>query len=267
MDLFQEARWYFTDDARAVWYTSGIQDTLIAPRIPRFGILTQMCQVECGSLLLQRGLVEKNPLMLFADLGNLEYSNPCRRCVEAKYTTSIKELYASIPPTFSFLRDQVRLYITSMKNNGSAANDAQITTAQDIADKLDTLIQTITTDDVVDFYSYYTLRGIYAQVGSVLFKSQYQQYQDLIQACLDAQSDGVAVTCPKLPADLADAEAQKYLAAQADSPFSSITTAGSPFPFWSDPSKGDGGTMFGTNAENQLYPVSGSGVRMSAEII
>jgi hypothetical protein len=92
MDLFKESQWYFdydpvskpdaaadaavkeTDVYRRTWYTELIQARLVNPRIPRFGVMTQLCAPTCQSVLdfrLNSTSPGYAPFRLFADIGNL----------------------------------------------------------------------------------------------------------------------------------------------------------------------------------------------------
>jgi hypothetical protein len=117
--------------------------------------------------------------------------------------------------------------------------------------------------DVVELISYYTARGLYAEIGTKSYTERYNSFQELIEDC-HAQKDELNLTCPILPPDLTPAMARKHLESHADGAFSSFATAGAPFPFWS---KEDGtGALFENNEGATLTPVSGSGLVMSAKI-
>jgi len=91
MDLFQEANWFmdFTgaqsynndtvpaenqDLYRRTWYKDLIQEKLVQPRIPRFGVMTTVCAGQCLSVLGFR-IAQDNRFALFADIGNLVSSS------------------------------------------------------------------------------------------------------------------------------------------------------------------------------------------------
>ena len=264
MDLFQEARWTFSDLERVGYYRNVIQDSLIAPRLPRFGVLTTTCTDQCLALLAYRtnpqalGLdIEPNPLGLFADVGNMEYNDPCRICVEAGYTATIEQLYANIAPGFGALQQQVQGAWNALPD--TEENQEARAQLQDISTKLGTLIATVTKEDVDDFYSYYVARGLYGNLGLQGYKAGYNQFGELIGTC-----QALNLTCPPSPDQVDDAAATAALLNHADNVFSSVTASGAPFPFWSEP---DGtGSLFGANQAGILHPVSGSGVDMSAPI-
>lgn len=92
MDLFQEARWFFDyngpesvpaheyvpapkqDLYRRTWYNELIRKLLVAPRIPRFGVMTTVCAPACQFVLGYRLTPDSpgySPFSLFADIGNL----------------------------------------------------------------------------------------------------------------------------------------------------------------------------------------------------
>ena len=51
MDLYQEAGWTFTEMDRVEYYRNGIQELLIKPRLPRFGIMRSDCTEPCAFVL------------------------------------------------------------------------------------------------------------------------------------------------------------------------------------------------------------------------
>jgi hypothetical protein len=118
------------------------------------------------------------------------------------------------------------------------------------------LADAIDSNDVVEFYFYYALRNVYPDVGASILIEDYARLQGAIMMC--EQGEEVAgITCPT--ANLTSAQAGVLLRNWSDNVFSSVSTAGSPFPFWS---KGDGtGELFKGNS-----PVGGSGINMSGTI-
>jgi hypothetical protein len=259
MDMFEEARWTFSTFDRVAWYRSVVQDLLIGPLLPRFGILANDCPRQCIGLLLLR---LRNPIALFADIGNMEFNNPCRMCIEEKYTLRVEELYASIAPTFGVLGAEALRYNDSLED--SEENAETKNELQDIASKLGQLAVSVTKDDVVAFYSYYVTRSLYAQLGTSEYMAGYEAFDPLIQACI-ATKDVLDMVCPEPYSEMTEPKAQEHLAKHADSSaFSGVNSAGSPFPFWAG--RDGTGAMFGKNAESTLFPVSGSGIDMSADI-
>ena len=270
MDLFQEARWTFTAPDRVQYYQT-IQDLLIAPRLPRFGILRSACAEACAFVLSYRTdpqaigypAAVANPLALLADVGDLEYNDPCRICIESNYTATIQELHASIPPTFSYLHQQVLRARNALDNN-EENKDAWIQ-LDEIATNLAKLTNgTVSADDVVDFYSFYVARELYGELGVEAYMENYALFNESITSC-QAFGGWLSLTCPLHPSKIDTAMATKDLLNHADNVFSSVTTSGAPFPFWSEPD-GTGSLLKANNVTGSLYPVGGSGINMSAPL-
>lgn len=259
MDLFQESRWTFTVPDKVAWYRGIVQDVLVAPRLLRFGGLTTSCAEPCAEVVGYR-FATGNPLALFADVGNLEYNHVCKICLEASYTETIKQLYGLVRPAFAGLSARVLQFDATLADTDE--NAEQKAANKLIADNLASLSESITTDDVVDFYAYYVTRNLYAQLGAQSYLTQYKSFQQYIEACIGFLGADV---CPTHPDNMTATLASSDLLRHADNTFSSVTTAGAPFPFWS---QGDGtGALFVPNpTTGQFYPVSGSGIDMSGDI-
>jgi len=259
MDLFEESRWAFTVPDKVAWYQNVLLGILVGPRLPRFGTLTSSCAQECQYLLALRTAPEAlglpaeiaNPLALFADLGSMEFNNPCRVCVEEKYDGSIVQLHQLAQGMFTVLSLELMRYKATLVDNEEKA-----TRVQGIIDNVAALAQELTTDDIVEFYSYYTERGLYAQLGAPALLTGYADLRDLVTIC-NQNAIRLELECP--PNTVTLEQAQAYMAAHADSPFSSVSTAGSPLPLWD--SNGD---MFGF--EGGLGAIGGSGIDMSADV-
>lgn len=265
MDFYQEANWYFSDPQRVVWYRGGIQASLLKPRVPRFGAMTRDCATGsanninvCDATIAFRtnpelfGLPAEsaNPLALFADVGNLELSDPCRICIETAYNQTIHGLYDATIASFGVLTAELTRYRTEALADDEAAQaevDALIA-------KTGQLSQSITLEQVDEFYYYYVARGLYAELGAPGYLAGYAQFQQLIEQC----NPIFGMVCPEM--EVTEEQAKAALLNHADNVFSSVTTAGIPFPFWSE---GDGtGFLFGGSS-----PVSGSGIDMSADVL
>jgi hypothetical protein len=314
MDLFQEARWYMdykgpestpvsaTDPApkqdlyRRTWYKDLIQAKLVQPRIPRFGVMTNLCPTQCQDVLGFRLLPTSpgySPFSLFADIGNLvrvslqcfallrfaftnnrkyrflncffsraflisthtfqEMNDPCRMCIEFAYHESIVEIYEGIIPTFQVIAAELARAAAASTDSAKAKDLA------DLAGKAAQLATTLTTNDVTEFYFYYVTRGVYAELGTSAYVANYQN--PFLQAALaTCQQFGAALglVCPDSTTVTAE-EAKAALLRHADNTFSSVTTAGAPFPLWSE---GDGtGALFRGSS-----PVGGSGIDMSQDL-
>jgi len=175
-------------------------------------------------------------------------SDPCRICIETNYTNTITALHKTIGPAFEALTILLSLFASSTTNN----TVAQLT--RDIAAKTEQLVD-ITAEDVDDFFFYYVTRGVYATLGADAYLENYALLNETIAQCEQGAIFGLK--CPPRTIDRATAE--ESLRKHADTAFSSITTAGAPFPLWS---KGDGtGYLF-----EDTLPVGGSGINMSADM-
>jgi hypothetical protein len=144
-----------------------VQDLLIGPLLPRFGVLANDCQLECLGVLFLR---IQNPIELLGDLVNMDFNHPCRMYVEEKYpllVEELEELHVSIAPTFRILRAEVLRYNDSLEDSEENAETKE--ELEGIAKKLGMLITSITKEDVVEFYSYYVTRGLYVQLGTSNF--------------------------------------------------------------------------------------------------
>ena len=260
MDLFKEARWYFSEAQRLKWYKEGIRDLLLKPRLPRFGIMAKQCGRECIRVLFLRQSQSK-PLELFADLGNMEFNDPCRVCIEDKYTTRMEEIFIQVTETFESLSNELLRHDTSLELNQETA--AKKTQLQDLASKLRMLKEGMTHDAIVDFFSYYVARELYSELGADVFMENYKSFEEAIEEC-HAKKDELDLVCPVLPSALTKSRAKTLLLDHADGSFSSVSTAGAPYPFWSN---ADGtGALFAKTSERKLYPISGSGINMSADM-
>eukprot|EP00977_Amphora_coffeiformis_P025775 scaffold22137_cov164-Amphora_coffeaeformis.AAC.1 len=258
MDLFLESRWTFELMDKVAWYRGIVQDTLVAPRLTRFGGLTTTCKDPCQDVVNYR-FSTGNPLALFADVGNLEYNDVCKMCLEASYTATVEKLYEDGPRAFQGLSLQVLAFDATLED--TTENAAQKAENQRIAANLQALAQSMTANDIVDFYSYYVTRGLYAQLGTTGYMQSYKAFEPFIQQCIDS-----GLNCPTHPDDLNSTLAARDLLRHADNTFSSVTTAGAPFPFWS---QGDGtGILFLPNSQTGgFFPVSGSGIDMSGDML
>jgi hypothetical protein len=180
-------------------------------------------------------------------------NDPCRMCIEVAYTKSIEDIYAGLIPTFQ---------VIALELGRAAAASTDPSTAKDLVDlatKAGQLSTTITTNDVEEFYFYYVTRGVYAALGSASYVANYQNpfLQAAIATCLEF-GDVLGLVCPESDT-VTLAEAGAALLRHADNTFSSVTTAGAPYPLWSE---GDGtGALFRGSS-----PVGGSGIDMSQDL-
>jgi hypothetical protein len=263
MDLFQEARWFFDETDRVTWYQEVVRKLLVKPRLPRFGIMQTSCPSECETVLRLRNDTDfakeegyprefAQPLGLFADIGNMELNDPCRDCIETNFETTMQSLQGYVQGAFGVLAMELgRFYQDGIASD--TLNEEGQELVLDLINKTTTLATDTTRAEIEDFYSYYVTRGLYAQLGVGSYLAGYQQLQGFLESC----NETAGLVCP--PTTATPADAQQALLNHADNVFSSVTTAGSPLPMWSE---GDGtGNLFeGTS------PVGGSGIDMSANL-
>lgn len=268
MDLFQETRTYFDTVDRLTWYHGVIKGAAIRPRILRFGAMSQFClpteeapdQLACAhraGLRTNPDYAESNgyqrdyanPLGLIGDVGSMELNDPCRICIEEGLEDGLDQLQNQlIVPFFQVLALEFQRYLSTV------ADPEEQAMVGDLAAKAAKLAQDVAGDRkaVEDFYYYQVIRSTYAELGA---PSYMQLYNDVLIPNLPLDCENSP--CPPLNVSLA--EAKQTLLNHADTTFSSVTTAGSPLPFW-DESDGTGTLLAGSS------PVGGSGIDMSADI-
>ena len=175
-------------------------------------------------------------------------NDPCRICIEENYTLTIQKLTDYAGPAFSGIADGLQVY---MQRTGDTSFVKKAKQAAFLA-------KAITSNDVQDFYYYYVTRSVYAELGAPLYMAKYALVGEEVQTCEQGTALNLNLTCPK-SASVNETQAREALFNHADAPFSSVTTAGAPFPLWSE---GDGtGYLFEGDS-----PVGGSGIDMSAPL-
>lgn len=272
MDLYQEARWYFEENDRVTWYDSPIRTSLIKPRLPRFGIMQGVCSSGGGSTSVSNACdltlalrqdpnvavangfppTYANPLALFSDIGGLELNHPCRICIEQGFESTMNTLTTTFTGVFGVMFQELSRY----RRDGGLTDPAQLASLDALIQQVGAIASTMNRELVEEFYSYYVTRTLYAQLGAAAYARNFAgAMASLLQACLAVTGD------PTLcPTTVTPQEAGLHLLNHADGTFSSVTTAGSPFPWWSN---GNGtGTMFGGNS-----PVGGSGIFLGGQLL
>lgn len=278
MDLYYEARWYFEEEDRVTWYEKVVQDLLVAPRLPRFGVLQAICSSvggptsvsdACDNTLFLRTSPEyavsqgypadyASPISLFSDIGNMELNDPCRLCIEAGYNTTITTLTPIITGVFQVLAAELGRLLQS----GTVTAPADLTQLQTLFGQVLQIVgnaenpSMVSRASVEEFYTYYVTRSLYAQLGAPSYVANYASFMENFgTACVGVTQD--PASCPLT---VTPEEATAALLNHADNTFSSVTTAGNPFPFWSE---GDGtGSLFAGTS-----PVGGSGVPMAGQLL
>ena len=265
LDLFQETRSYFDEVDRLTWYHGVVKGTAIRPRILRFGIMQQACvspgpSTACNkqaALRTNPDFAEQNgypreyanPLGLIGDVGSLELNDPCRICIEESLEATMDQLQNQlITPFFTVLSMEFRRYQQNLTDPEDVAK------IDKLASSTETIASSVTRKSVEDFFYYQVIRSTYAALGAGAYQGAYNQLVTPETLPFDCN----VAPCPPFNISMEDATAA--LLNHADNTFSSVSTAGSPFPFWSN---GNGtGTMFGG-----VNPVGGSGVDMSAPLM
>ena len=98
--------------------------------------------------------------------------------------------------------------------------------------KLESLLLSLSHNDIEEFYYYYVLRRMYATLGA---KSYVENYGKLGELFIQCQALGAVfgLTCP--PVAVSESEALATLLNHADNKYSSHNTAGLPLPLWGEP--------------------------------
>jgi hypothetical protein len=224
MDFFREARWFFHEDDKVSWYQEVAKKIVVAPRIPRYGILTTECsnnlasstsnRTECNTLVADR-MATDNPLILFADIGNLENNDECKMCIEDKVESLTQKLLVDIRDMFTLLR-----------------NELNMTNHTLLTETIDTILSKLSLQAANDYYTYTTIRNLYGLLGGPTY---VESYKDFYLTCTTL-SAGSIWKCG--PAEITLEEAEDTLRKHADHSFSSISTAGTALPFWGDDGEG-----------------------------
>jgi hypothetical protein len=248
VDFFQEARWFFDENARATWYNEIVRKLVIRPRLDRFGILNSVCSNlttasdhnECNDIIVLR-MSQGNPLALFSDIGNMELNDKCRVCIEDEFENTIDFLQSLIVPMFQVLYGELK------QAEGLGSPTAEL---QTLLKQTETLAFTTDRQDIIDFYSYSVLRQLYAELGKDQLVAKYKAFAT-------SASPVCGILGHDCPVEITVEQAWQMLLNHADNSFSSVNTAGNPLPYWSE---GDGtGFLFGGGNS----PFGGSGINLT----
>ncbi|CAB9518815.1 Protein patched homolog 1 [Seminavis robusta] len=274
MDLFEEARWYFTEEQRVAWYQE-IKGRVVKPMLIRYGIVADKClssnAADNGNpdgscdhayrlrtdpeYAVSQGYSEnhaESAAYFLEDLMSMPLNDPCRICVDAHTEGHIQEIKNEyVIPAFTTLTQQLRRFLFALEEREDVRMDT-LRYVESLIKGTAAIATQVTTDDVEDFYMYYTLRGLYAD-GAADYKRLYEEINDPLYRSILCGNENLV--CP--PEEVSLEDARETLLRHADNWFSSIVSFGAPFPFWGN-ADGTGPLFAGT------YPVSGSGVNMSA---
>eukprot|EP00525_Craspedostauros_australis_P007632 CAMPEP_0198134658 /NCGR_PEP_ID=MMETSP1442-20131203/60188_1 /TAXON_ID= /ORGANISM="Craspedostauros australis, Strain CCMP3328" /LENGTH=1556 /DNA_ID=CAMNT_0043795805 /DNA_START=403 /DNA_END=5073 /DNA_ORIENTATION=+ len=272
IDFFQEARWFFREVDRVTWYEDVVRKVILKPRLERFGILQGVCsnvvntastRTDCNHVLLLRSspayAVQNgypasyaNPLNLFGDIGNLEMNDQCKICIETEFENTIDQLEAGIRGMYQITAaESGRAIQDATANNPNEPVDADLAR---LFENAKAISQSLTRQDVIDYFVYTTVRRLYAAFGSSSLVSSYSGLatDDFLAVC------NAVLGSANCAANITEQEAQALLLNHADHAFSSWNSGGLPFPFWSEETADNPAVLFGGTS-----PVSGSGVDLS----
>lgn len=270
MDLFQEARWYFTEEHRVTWYDK-MQENVMRPLLMRYGVLHDKCVTPADNnacdhtkklrtdpqYAVKHGYSASyagRATDLLLDIFSLELNDPCQICIESGTEEIVRQLKDDyVVPAFTTLTQQLRRFLFSLEERDDVRMDT-LRHVESLIRKTARVATRVSRQDVEDFYMYYTLRGLYGE-GAADFQWMYRELNDPFYRGFICGND--ELLCP--PEDVTLEEARAALLGHADNMFSSHVTFGAPFPFWSSPN-GKGHLFGGT------YAVGGSGINMSAPL-
>ncbi len=265
MDLFQESEWFFDEVDKVTWYKEAFQKLVVAPRLERFGALTEVClppnkdaewceenddptMVNCSCAhtyrlrtdpiyAVENGYPESyaTPFGLFSDIGNMENNERCKICVENSYDAIIDHLLLGMTAMLDIYKAQLNATI-SIDSAQKAEAEAELALVDMIV---------LSRASVETFNHYYTARGLYGELGASSFQTNYETIMNSIDPTTNITLQAICSLflqdhCVS-SVDLATAK--HYLLHHADNTFSAINAAGLPFPFFGG--EGDNVHLFG----------------------
>jgi len=179
----------------------------------------------------------------------MELNNPCRICIEQQFEATMQFWTTTISGVFGVMFQELGRF----RRNGNVTDPLQLARLDSLITQIGGIASTMSREKVEEFYSYYVTRALYAQLGVTSYITNYAAFMGVAEpAC-------AIVNGAPCPLTVNASVAMQHLRDHADGTFSSITTAGSPFPFWNE---GNGtGYMFAGN-----LPVGGSGINMGGQI-
>jgi len=274
MDFFKEARWFFDENDKVTWRNDVIRQSIVKPILPRFGIMSQYCaptaenptQTQCLhqiSLRNSADYAEKegydrsyaNPLNLLSDIASLEMNDECKMCIEDNFQVQLDTLTLATKGSFGVMAQSIQALLMS----GAVTDPAKAADLTTRAGQYGQLAQGLTRADIEEFFTYYTTRGLYAELNMDSYIDGYEYLVSLLRpGCLAEQATNPSLICPN--PTVTQAEAAAAMTNHADGPFSSFNTAGHPFPWWSD-ATGTGKLFEGTSG------VSGSGIDLTGTLL
>ena len=253
MDLFKESRWSLDESARLTWYNDLIYPQLIAPLLPRLGIVLEFCLSESKNTIggdcdhdykmrtdpqnaISNGedASYAETLLFFDDIGSFEENHRCKICIETMYDSKMKSMLSD----YTDLLDELFKSLDQDEN----ASEELFEAVQSTGIVLDR-------EMVEEFYLYYMARQVYAELGASGYISGYETFM----------STPLASLCEDCPRNVTEAEASQALFNHADNAFSSHNTAGLPLPFWNE----ETGLLFDYRNGATLKPTGGSGLNLS----
>jgi len=281
MDFFQEAQWYFDDPNddddelyRTTWHHHFIQKRLVRPLVSRYGIMNKKCSTltsnndnndnngECNRLIQLRTNATyaidegydgnySNALLLLPDIQSMGMNHLCRICIEQSLENDIQKFQTQTQQFFELLHVEL-----SKLNSEEQTNAAAVTALRQ-------QIKTILNDHYLDrasieeWYHYYTLRTIYSEIGAEGYITNYRKIQKQLSLLASFFPDA------SFTGDVTLEEAKQILRDHADHIYSSVSTAGAPFPFWGDSNNNISDTYTTPYLFQGTSPFGGSGIDMS----
>ena len=107
-------------------------------------------------------------------------NDPCRICIEDEYTAAINRLNEGVRPLFAGIAGGLEAYALATGN----------TSFDGIKTNAGILSQTISSDDVEQFYFYYVTREVYAQLGAPAYMAGYPLLAPNLSVLVRSESAG-----------------------------------------------------------------------------
>ena len=258
MDFFQESRWSLDETARLTWYNDLIYPQLIAPRVPRYGVVLEFClsvsENSIGDycdhqykLRTDPEYAQENgkdtsyaePLLFFDDIGSFEENDFCKICIETMYEGKMESMLSDYSDMILELYENLQ----ENENQNLFQSEEYLEAVQSVGLLIDR-------EMVEEFYTYYTLRLIYSELGASGYIEGYDSFL----------ATPLSSLCDDCPEAVGESDAMQALKNHADNKFSSHNTVGLPLPFWNE----ETGFLFDRrNGTDKLKPVGGSGLNLS----
>jgi len=252
MDLFQEANWYMTEKDRVSWYNEGIKKNVINPRVGRFGVMIQYCGGEdhCKTIIDNR-TAANTPLKLFSDLTGMQMNNDCRICIENNYEATMTSVTNAGQGLFKVMYNELLRSLTKQQNDPLVDQDTtKMLNIANLLPKVGAIIAKIDRSAIEEWFMYYIARQLYGRLGATEYIGKYNDVNEKCGDCIPSLAERLAANGND---DLAIAS--EDLLNHADASFSSVNTAGLPYPVTAlgGPQGGSGIDFKGTTLSATAY--------------